>query len=209
MKMNIVKLYLLALGFHLIWTFSIAIILYFSGAEFSQNVADTSDFTSTLFLVPMCAMAEEMIFRWIPFLLLFTTIGLAVKYNKVDEESKAKMEKYGILAVVIVSSVIFGYVHGNIFNILIQGVSGVIFCAFYLRTLFKRRAAGKTAKYQVRPLLSSSLYHTLSNAILIALWEKVKVKKSIVFVHLRLVIYQPFFFSFFYWLKKSPKNWQI
>ena len=169
MEMNIVKLYLLTLGLHILWTFSAGLVLYLSGAEFSQNVASNSDFTNTLFLIPMCAVAEEMIFRWLPFLLLFTLIGFAVKYIKIGETTKAKIEKYGILTVVIVTSVIFGYIHGNAFNILIQGVSGVIFCAFYLRTLFKRRAAGKKVKYQVRPLLSSSLYHTLCNSVLILL----------------------------------------
>lgn len=171
MKMNIIKAYILALGFHFIWTLFVGIILYLSGAQFSQNVASTSEFTNTFFLIPMCAIAEEMLFRWLPFLLLFTFIGFATKYAKISEETKANTEKYGIITVVIISSAIFGYVHGNLFNILLQGVSGVIFCAFYLRTLFKRRFAGKSVKYQLRPLMSSSLYHTLCNSLLIILWK--------------------------------------
>ena len=171
MHMNIIKAYVYALGFHFAWTLFAGIILYLSGAQFSQNVASSSEFTNMLFLLPMCAIAEEVLFRWIPFLLLFSFIGFCVKYVKINGESRAKMEKYGILAVVIVTSAIFGYVHGNIFNILLQGVSGLIFCAFYLRTLFKRRAAGKKVKWQTMPLLSSSLYHTLVNTILIVLWK--------------------------------------
>lgn len=159
MKMSIIKLYPLALVFNFIWCILIGFILHLLGVSFSQNVASTSELTSTLFLVPMCALVEEMLFRWLPFMLFFTLFG------KINREKS----KYGILAVVIISSGIFGYVHGNIFNVLIQGVSGVILCAFYLRTLFKRKAAGKRVKYQVRPLLSSTLFHTLSNTILIAL----------------------------------------
>ena len=171
MNMNIIKAYLMALGFHFVWTLFVGIVLYISGAQFSQNVASTSEFTNTLFLIPMCAVAEEMLFRWLPFLVLFSSIGFAVKYIKIGGTKKASIEKYGILTVVIVSSVIFGYVHGNLFNVLLQGVSGVIFCAFYLRTLFKRRNAGKKMKWQVRPLLSSSIYHTLCNSLLIILWK--------------------------------------
>lgn len=167
--MNIVKLYILALLFHFVWCFVIGGTLYFCGATFSQNVASSSDFTNSLFLVPMCALLEEIIFRWAPMVLFFTGLAILVKKGKVDDEKKTRIEKYGVATLVIVTSIIFGLVHGNVFNILIQGVSGVIFSIFYLRTLYRRREAGKNDRFQMLPLASSTIYHTLSNMILIVL----------------------------------------
>ena len=165
MEMNIIKAYLLALVFHFVWTVFIGVILLAFGAEFSQHVASDSAFTNSLFLIPCCAIAEEMLFRWGPFLLLFTILGVIAKFVTISEKTKL----YAILSVVAVSSVIFGYVHGNVFNILIQGVSGVVFCMFYFRTLIKNKEAGKKDKYQLRPLMSSSCYHTFVNSVLIFL----------------------------------------
>lgn len=169
MRMNIVKLYLLTLLFQFSWTFTVGIILYLSGAEFSQHVASDSDFTSSLFLIPMCAFFEELLFRWFPMIMFFTGLALLGKVCKFGKVEKMKIEKYGVAVVVIASSVVFGLIHGNAYNILLQGVSGVIFCMFYLRTLYRRRYAGKVDRLQKFPVLSSTIYHTLSNSILIIL----------------------------------------
>ena len=167
--MNIVKLYVLALLFHFTWSFGVGIILYLSGAEFSQHVASNSDFVNSLFLIPMCAFAEELIFRWLPMVLFFTGLGLLSKSQTFGERRRKEIEKYGVAFVVITSAIIFGLVHGNAFNILLQGVSGVIFSMFYLRTLYRRKNAGKKDRLQKYPVLSSTIYHTISNSILIVL----------------------------------------
>lgn len=168
-EMNIVKLYLLTLLFHFTWNLLVGGTLYVCGAEFSQHVAKTSDFTNSLFLVPMCALLEEIIFRWAPMVLFFTGLGILAKKGLFGDEKMKKIEKYGVATVVIISSIIFGFVHGNAFNILLQGVGGVIFSMFYLRTLYRRREAGKVDKLQKMPVLSSTIYHTLSNGLLMLL----------------------------------------
>lgn len=166
MGMNIVTLYFITLGIHFVWNITVGGTLYICGAEFSQNVADVSMFSNSLFsiaLLPMCAFLEELLFRWLPMIIFFTILGILIKKGRVDDEKRSKAEKYGLAAIVIVSSIIFGIVHGNGFNILIQGVSGVIFSMFYLRTLYRRRDSGKKDKLQFIPMLSSTLYHTISN----------------------------------------------
>lgn len=168
-KMNVVKVLLIAWVFNFVWTIFIGIILYFTGAKFSQNVASTSEFTNSFLLVPFAAVTEEMIFRWLPMLLL--TFGLTIAFRKgsLTAERFFYVEKRAILVVVVVSSVVFGFVHGNIFNVLMQGVSGTIMYIIYLRAFFIERDLGVRDRLQVVPLAESTLYHTMANAFLIFL----------------------------------------
>ena len=152
-KMNVVKFLLIAWVFNFVWTIFIGIILYFTGAKFSQNVASTSEFTNSFLLVPFAALTEEVIFRWLPMLVL--TFGLTFAFRK------------GVA--VLVSSIVFGFVHGNIFNVLLQGVSGAIMYIIYLRAFFIERDLGVRDRLQVVPLAESTLYHTMANAFLIFL----------------------------------------
>ena len=165
MNMHIIKAYLMTLGLHFLWTVCVGIILYASGAQFSQHVASTSEFTNSLFLIPFCAVAEEVLFRWIPFMCLFALLGFASRFVEISNKTRS----YGILTVVVLTSIVFGYVHGNFFNVFLQGVSGAIFCAFYIRALIKTRAKGRKDRYQLIPLASSSTYHVLANSLLIIL----------------------------------------
>jgi len=165
MSMNIIKAYFVTLGIHFLWTVFVGIILFATGAQFSQNVASTSEFTNSLFLIPFCAVVEEILFRWFPFMCLFALLGFVSKFFKVSKQTYL----YGILMVVALSSLVFGYVHGNFYNIFLQGVSGAIFCAFYIRALIKMREKGKKDKWQLVPLASSSTYHMLANTLLIIL----------------------------------------
>ena len=168
-KMNTIKLYCVTLLCHLVWSFVVGAILYLSGVQFSQHVASSSDFVNSFLLVPMCALLEEILFRWGPMILFFGGLNGFSRLFKLENGLQSKIEKYGIVTIVLVSSVIFGCVHGNVFNILLQGVGGLIFFMFYLRTFYKERIEGKVDKYQIRPLASSTIYHTLSNTILIVL----------------------------------------
>lgn len=83
--------------------------------------------------------------------------------SKMDGVTVRKVRMWGVAAVVLISSAIFGYVHGNIYNILIQGVGGVVFFLFYLRKLYRERLQGKSDLLQLAPLASSALYHLVSN----------------------------------------------
>lgn len=169
MTMNIIKLYCVTLFFHFLWSFIVAATLYLSGVEFSQHVASSSDLVNSFLIVPMCALVEEGLFRWGPMVLFFFGLNSFSRLFKLEDGLQYKIEKYGIAIIVLVSSVIFGCVHGNVFNILLQGVGGLIFFMFYLRTFYKERIEGKVDKYQLRPLASSTIYHTLSNSLLIFL----------------------------------------
>ncbi len=167
------KVLLLALGCDFIWCFTIAAILFLSGAEFSQHVAKTEDlFFNSLFFLPFTtssALLEEMIFRWGPMLILSYTLLWMYKSGRLSKERFFEVEKYAILALAIVSSIVFGWVHGSIWNVLLQGVSGLCFMLIYLRILFVRRDKGLRNRWQLVPLAESTLTHVLSNLILIIL----------------------------------------
>lgn len=164
------KVLLLALGFNFIWNFIVVSILFLSGAEFSQHVADTKDlFFNSLFFLPittLSALLEEIIFRWGPMLILSYTLLWMYKSGRLSKERFFEVEKYAILALVIVSSIVFGWVHGNFWNVFLQGVSGVCFMLIYLRVLFIRRDEGLRNRWQMVPLAETTLAHTLSNSIL-------------------------------------------
>lgn len=172
---KLVRFYLKTLGYHFLWSFIVGATLYLCGAKFSQHVASSSEFVSSFLLVPMCALLEEMLFRWGPMVLFIGGLGYLSRAMKMDSSFKSKIENYGITVIVLVSSVIFGLVHGNVFNIALQGVSGLVFFMFYLRRMYRDRLLrkeeilNKADKFQLRPLAASTLYHTLSNALIIFL----------------------------------------
>ena len=172
---KLVWFYCKTLGYHFLWSFIVGVTLYLCGVKFSQHVASSSEFVGSFLLVPMCALLEEMLFRWGPMLLFIGGLGYFSRVMKIDDELKSMIENNGIVIIVLVSSIIFGLVHGNVFNIALQGVSGLIFFMFYLRRMYRDRILRKDGilkkmdKYQLRPLAASTLYHTLSNSILIFL----------------------------------------
>lgn len=168
-KMNVVKFLLIAWVFNFVWTIFIGIILYFTGAKFSQNVASTSEFTNSFLLVPFAALTEEVIFRWLPMLVLTFGLTFAFRKGSLTAERFFYVEKRALLVVVLVSSIVFGFVHGNIFNVLLQGGSGAIMYIIYLRAFFIERDLGVRDRLQVVPLAEATLYHTMANAFLIFL----------------------------------------
>lgn len=168
--MSFFKFYALTLTVHFVWSFLIGTLLYLSGVSFSQNVASSSDFVNSFLLVPFCALAEELLFRWAPMIFVSVLLILLQKINVITDKNYHAVAKYIITVFVIISSIIFGYVHGNVFNILLQGVSGIIFFTIYLRTLAIRIDNGKKDKLQIVPLFASTVYHSVSNIILVFLW---------------------------------------
>lgn len=168
-RMNVIKFFLIAWVFNFVWIVFIGIILYFSGAKFSQNVASSSEFTNSLLLIPFTAVAEEMMFRWAPLLLLTFGLTYAYRTGRLSKDQFFHIEKYCLLTIVVLSSIVFGWVHGTVFNVLLQGVSGIIFCIIYLRCFFIERDLGVRDRWQIVPLVESSLYHSMANAFLIFL----------------------------------------
>lgn len=103
-------------------------------------------------LMLMGAVAiEEFIFRFIP---------LSIAYLLAR-----KIWNFPFLFIVfaVVSSFFFGWAHGTIYNVLIQGVSGILICLLFL----------KCGGYQGRifkALLVTSCYHFFFNFVLFLLY---------------------------------------
>lgn len=166
-RMNIVKLFLLTWGIHFAWTVVVGMILYLCGAEFSQHVASNNEFTNSFLIVQFAAIAEEIIFRWGPMVIFVFSLTYFYQNGRLTKEQFFNFERFFLLALVGLSSIIFGWVHGNIFNVLLQGVSGVIFYIIYLRCYFIERESGVRDRWQIVPLVESSAYHAMANAFLI------------------------------------------
>jgi len=166
-RMNVVKLFLLTWVIHFAWSVVVGLILFLCGAEFSQHVASDSEFTNSFLLVPFAAIAEEVIFRWGPMVVLVFSLTIFYQNGRLTKEQFFNVERYSLLVLVSLSSIVFGWVHGNIFNVLLQGVSGVIFYIIYLRCYFIERERGVRDRWQIVPFAESSAYHAMANAFLI------------------------------------------
>ena len=166
-RMNVVKFFLLTWVIHFSWSLVAGITLALSGAKFSQHVAASSDFTNSFLLIPFTALAEEMLFRWGPIVMLVFMLTYCYRNGRLTKERYFLVEKYCLLCLTLISSIIFGWVHGNMFNVLLQGVSGMIFYIIYLRCFFIERDLGVRDRWQIVPLAESSAYHAMANAFLI------------------------------------------
>lgn len=98
-------------------------------------------FRAMLVLVLMAPL-EELFFRFLPL--------LWIRVNR--------RPLCAIIMIVIASSVVFGYLHGNSYNILFQGVLGILLCVIYLK------AGGYEGKH-VQALFMSSVVHFTYNVI--------------------------------------------
>lgn len=163
--MSFVKVLLIAWGINLVWVFVVGGILLLCGASFSQHVAPGSMFQNSFLMLPFAAFAEEVLFRWIPMLVLNFVLMFFYRTGKISKEKFFYLERYCLLILVAVSCLIFGYVHGNIFNILLQGFSGILIFIIYLRCFFIERDKGVNDRLQVLPLAEATLFHSLSNLL--------------------------------------------
>ena len=168
-RMNVVKLFLLTWVIHFSWTVVVGIVLTLCGAKFSQHVAASSEFTNSFLLIPFTALAEEMMFRWGPMVVLVFLLTYCYRNGRLTKERYFYVEKHCLLCLTLILSIIFGWVHGNVFNVLLQGVSGIIFFIIYLRCFFIERDCGVRDRWQIVPLAEAAAYHTMSNAFLIFL----------------------------------------
>ena len=130
-------------------------------ASSSSNVGKTDDLTimELSIILPIAAMIEEIIFRLIPMVMV---IYIAPRY--LDTKS-------GILSVAIISSILFGYLHGNIVNVFIQGIAGFIFFMVWL-------AVYDIKKSIMISTLASSMTHLFDNIFFISLGYIAKILKQ-------------------------------
>jgi hypothetical protein len=75
------------------------------------------------------------------------------------------VERYCLLFIVFVSCVVFGWVHGNVYNILLQGVTGLFIFVIYLRCYFIERDKGVNDRLQIVPLAEATLFHSMANML--------------------------------------------
>lgn len=81
----------------------------------------TKSFEDVFLVLPLVSIFEEIIFRLLP-------MFLVIYFSK-------RLEKRQALMVAIVSSFIFGFLHGGIFNALfIQGITGMILCLGWFKS---------------------------------------------------------------------------
>jgi membrane protease YdiL (CAAX protease family) len=90
------------------------------------------------------AFFEEVIFRFIP-------IVYTLKFTR---------SLYVVVSVTIVSSVIFGYVHGGFGHVPLQGVAGLFFSMVYIKT-------GGYLEMHRDALLTTTLIHFLYNMFIL------------------------------------------
>jgi len=106
----------------------------------SANVGDIPE--SPILYVPVFAigaLCEEMTFRLFPFFLIIIVMTFRWGAN-------IKM-KWTLIPVIIITSIIFGWIHGNYLNILIQGIGGLFYWAFFLFIFYYER--GNELQYEL------------------------------------------------------------
>ena len=164
-NMGFIKVLLLAWGIYMVWTLLVGGILLLCGATFSQNVAPTTIFKNSFLILPMAAFLEEVLFRWLPMVIISFGLLYFYRIGKLTKKHFFLVERYCLLVLVIVSSIIFGWVHGNIFNVLLQGVTGILIFIIYLRCFFIERDKGVNDRLQIIPLAEATIYHSLANLL--------------------------------------------
>lgn len=97
------------------------------------------------------AMIEEGAFRFAPLFLYWFIY---------DEFSSSDSFLRGVVPVSILSSVVFGYIHGGWFTLPVQGVSGIIFSVVYLKF------GGMQGKV-ILPFVASSITHFFYNGFIV------------------------------------------
>ena len=103
------------------------------------------EWDAVISIVLVWVLAEEFFFRFLPIMIgrsLLNSMPITI-------------------LLCLISSIIFGYLHGNHWNILVQGVIGMGFCLIYLK-------CGGINKKIVKPYLTTSAVHFLYNIFLFA-----------------------------------------
>ena len=163
-------LYGIVTALYVTWIIVVSYILDKFGVDYSDSVAKLVDafrapFSRVLDEI-MVPFIEEIGFRWLPLFSVTTFFNILVsslKKKDVNTKIANNIEVGCITAVAVIFSGVFGYGHGGFYNLFLQGVLGLILSFFYLRTYYRRKWAGKRVLFQFLPLLSSTMYHVLTN----------------------------------------------
>jgi predicted Abi (CAAX) family protease len=141
----------------LVWSVGVCKIFHFLRVEFSQN---TANFTSRQILrrsffphIAYAAAKEELVYRIVPLSWSVTCLGITPT-----------------LWIALILSIIFGLIHGNAYNILLQGVGGIVYSIIFLK-------CGGLGHHFVQASLCVVVAHCLHNsleAVLVVLHDKLK-----------------------------------
>lgn len=107
--------------------------------------------------IPISATIEEIVFRLFPALIWVATVA--------DFTINKKKEDIILVSIMIISSILFGWLHGNIYNIVLQGISGFIFFMTFLIGYFKvnEKNKGNVVKGIIMGTITSSVCHMTFN----------------------------------------------
>ncbi len=119
-------------------------LFYSTHTDLSSMSKSTADIVpGFLFLMIIPLITEEIMFRFLP-LMWAKEMRFSIK---------------GILIVALISSVFFGYIHGNAYNIVFQGTTGFLFSLLFLK------CGGMQSKY-FKATCCTFTAHYMFNAII-------------------------------------------
>lgn len=101
--------------------------------------------------LPLWALNEELVFRFLPFFLIFS-----IKYEFSNKQ---------IWLIMIFISCLFGYIHGSFRAIFVQGTMGLYFALIFWRYSFRI----KNIKCMINGLIASTIVHFSYNSYVIVL----------------------------------------
>lgn len=159
------------------WNMSIFYGLSRFHMECSQNTVGVEEMTTwnaVLFKIPLYGITEEITFRLFPLgaLLLLTNV-LASMINIIRKRIDAIL-----MTTMILSSLTFGILHGNIYNVFMQGASGFMHCILFLIVYYKiikhpynyKVNDGKIFDGVMWGTLTSSVVHIAYNWVVVGIY---------------------------------------
>lgn len=126
---------IILMAFHLLWSLFVCyeVIPHLPARPgVSGNTAKAEDLTSwygMLVDIPLCAILEEMVFRVFPMGVWLIITGLISMHTTIKNSI--------LITIVLSSSILFGWLHGNMYNVLMQGVGGIVYFIIFLIVYFK------------------------------------------------------------------------
>jgi len=138
---------LTCLVFDVVWCFVLAGLFHFLKIKISKRTAHFRRSEILRWSFPFrlfrAVTIEEVLFRFFPLTVALSVWGAT----------------WPTVMIAFLSSIIFGWIHGNIYNVLIQGVGGLIFCFIFLK-------CGGFSHHHVQALFFSIAAHYLFNSLI-------------------------------------------
>ncbi len=154
-KKNIFKIFFYLILFNHLYNIIIYIVYNeIFDITYGQNVVEyhSASAIELIFIITKIAFIEEIIFRTIPMIII-----LLLSYYYPQKRDKTT------IFIVIISCIIFGILHGNIYNILLQGVGGFILFSIFLRGYYKTIGKYSMIVAVIIATSQSIMFHILWN----------------------------------------------